>query len=116
MKIYIGEINHTSDPIVIVYDDEVHENSFLNPRWDLANHSPDGFAWGYGGSGPSQLSLAILADHTGDKEFALKYYMDFKWDVISNLDMNNGFKLKSEDVQKWINRKLNYEAIATKTK
>ena len=23
------------------------------------NHSPDGFNWGYGGSGPSQLALAI---------------------------------------------------------
>ena len=24
------------------------------------NHSPTGFSWGYGGSGPSQLALAIL--------------------------------------------------------
>lgn len=35
----------------------------LRPRHDLFNHSPDGFAWGYGGSGPAQLALAILADH-----------------------------------------------------
>lgn len=35
----------------------------LNPRYDLANHSPDGFAWGYPGSGPAQLALAILANH-----------------------------------------------------
>jgi len=35
----------------------------LNPRSDLMNHSPDGFNWGYGGSGPAQLALAILADH-----------------------------------------------------
>ncbi len=35
----------------------------LGPRLDLANHSPDGFSWGYGGSGPAQLALAILADH-----------------------------------------------------
>src|SRR5204863_5783137 len=26
----------------------------------VINHSPDGFAWGYGGSGPAQLALAIL--------------------------------------------------------
>lgn len=24
------------------------------------NHSPDGFNWGYGGSGPAQLALALL--------------------------------------------------------
>ena len=26
----------------------------------IVNHSPDGFEWGYGGSGPAQLSLAIV--------------------------------------------------------
>jgi len=28
----------------------------------LWNHSPDGFEWGYGGSGPAQLALAIYQD------------------------------------------------------
>ncbi len=35
----------------------------LAPRNDLANHSRDGFEWGYSGSGPSQLALAVLAHH-----------------------------------------------------
>jgi hypothetical protein len=26
-------------------------------------HSPDGFEWGYGGSGPADLALAILVDY-----------------------------------------------------
>lgn len=43
----------------------------------LHNHSPDGFAWGYGGSGASQLSLAILAAFL-PAQLALSYYMDFK--------------------------------------
>ena len=30
----------------------------LNPRLDLFNHSPTGFEWGYGGSGPAQTALA----------------------------------------------------------
>ncbi len=38
----------------------------LPPRNDLANHSPDGFGWGYSGSGPSQLALAVLAHHFRD--------------------------------------------------
>ena len=32
---------------------------------EIRNHSPTGFEWGYGGSGPAQLALAILADHFG---------------------------------------------------
>jgi hypothetical protein len=31
----------------------------------IRNHSPTGFEWGYNGSGPAQLALAILADHFG---------------------------------------------------
>lgn len=67
----------------------------LDPRLDLRNHSPDGFEWGYGGSGPAQLALAILANEMGD-EFALDHYQKFKddfiapmqeedWGLISNL-------------------------------
>ena len=49
-----------------VWIDEVE----LTPEesWTYRIHSPDGFAWGYGGSGPSQLALAILDSMTGDKE------------------------------------------------
>src|SRR5215469_11969326 len=31
-------------------------------RLELVNHSPSGFDWGPGGSGPAQLALALLAD------------------------------------------------------
>lgn len=48
------------------------------PSQKLYNHSPDGFEWGYGGSGPSQLALAILLDYTQDKNMALGYYQQFK--------------------------------------
>jgi len=35
------------------------EELFPNDSQKVRNHSPDGFAWGYGGSGPAQLALAI---------------------------------------------------------
>jgi len=57
----------------------------LNPRLDLRNHSPTEFEWGYCGSGPAQLALAILADHLGDDEDALDLYQRFKWAVIAEL-------------------------------
>ena len=57
----------------------------LNPRNDLWNHSPTGFEWGYGGSGPAQLALAILADHCGNDEQAFNFHHRFKWTVIAGL-------------------------------
>jgi len=57
----------------------------LNPRLDLYNHSPTGFEWGYCGSGPAQLALAILADHLADDREALNLYQRFKWAVVVGL-------------------------------
>jgi hypothetical protein len=63
------------------------------------NHS-DNFLWGYGGSGPSQLALAILLEVT-NKETALKYYQDFKFDIIAKLPQKD-FEIEL-DVKKWLN-------------
>lgn len=70
----------------------------LNPRLDLRNHSPTGFAWGYGGSGPAQLALAILADLLGDG-IALTCYQLFKFDVIANLDRE--WHLTETEIRQW---------------
>jgi len=53
---------------------------------ELANHSPSGFEWGYGGSGPAQLALALLLDYTDDEEVALGEYKAFKTEVVSQLE------------------------------
>jgi hypothetical protein len=76
MKRYEG---HRQGYVVIVTVD----GRRLNPRFDLWNHSPTGFEWGYGGSGPAQLALAILADHCGDDKQALNFYHRFKWKVVA---------------------------------
>lgn len=57
----------------------------LNPRFDLRKHSPTGFSWGFSGSGPAQLSLAILANALGDDARALHLYQRFKFKVIAAL-------------------------------
>lgn len=44
----------------------------------IYNHSPDGFNWGYAGSGPAQLALGLLYDATKDKVIVLKHYQEFK--------------------------------------
>ena len=53
---------------------------------ELANHSPSGFSWGYAGSGPAQLALALLLDYTDDEDVALAEYMSFKTEVVSQLE------------------------------
>src|SRR6056297_3878721 len=53
---------------------------------ELANHSPSGFEWGYGGSGPAQLALALLLDYTDDEEVALAEYKAFATEVVSQLE------------------------------
>ena len=57
----------------------------LDLRLDLRFHSPTGFEWGYPGSGPAQLALAILAHHLSDDEQALDLYQRFKWTVVTEL-------------------------------
>lgn len=64
----------TVSPIVVQVD-----GRDLSPEPSLAirRKSPDGFNWGYGGSGPHQLALAILFDFTGDKLVAELFHHDF---------------------------------------
>jgi hypothetical protein len=72
----------------------------LLARLDLRSHSPTGFEWGYGGSGPAQLALAILADATGDDELSLQLYQKFKRDVVARLGRGSWF-MHSQYVRDW---------------
>lgn len=74
----------------------------LDPGWSqgLVNHSPDGFGWGYGGSGPAQLALAILLEKT-PQSYALGAYQQFKWDIISRISPNIGSEVEI-DLDRWM--------------
>ena len=68
----------------------------LPPRHDLANHSPEGFEYGYAGSCPSQLALGILAHHfhaTGDNPGLADDQRKSLWDAKA-LALHHDFKLK----------------------
>lgn len=73
----------------------------LNPRLDLWNHSPTGFEWGYVGSGPAQLALAILADHCNNDEQALNFYQRYKWAVIAELP-HRSWTLTSQEIDRML--------------
>ena len=74
--------------------------SLLDPALSLqyAKHSLDGFAWGYTGSGPGQLALAILLRFM-PAEDALQLYQEFKNEVIAGWahnDIKIGLDLQHE--------------------
>lgn len=46
------------------------------------NHSPDGFNWSYGGSGPAQLALAVLLEYF-DQDKAVQLHQHFKRDFVA---------------------------------
>lgn len=77
----------------------------LNPRFDVGNHSPDGFNWGYGGSGPAQLALAILADFTCSVWFAESHYQEFKSDIVARVQSSR-FEVAAEAVLAWTGPRL----------
>lgn len=67
------------------------------------NHSPDGFNWGYGGSGPAQLALAILLEFTIVGK-ATDCYQKFKWDIIASLPKGD-FSMPISMIEKWLKEK-----------
>ena len=83
-KTYIGIPHRESvagQPVVTVCDGQKSEP--LPLRLDLFNHSPTGFSWGYGGSGPAQLALALRADALGDDDLAVRLHQFFKSRVVA---------------------------------
>jgi hypothetical protein len=92
MKMYSAQRNEHHELVVTV------DGKALDPRLDLRCHSPDGFECGYGGSGPSQLALALLADCLGD-EVALDRHHLFKWAVVAKLPEHR-WTLTSEEIQR----------------
>lgn len=114
--IYSGERNGARS-VVGVYvqaEDGTHEK--LDPRFDLCEHSPSGFEWGYSGHGPLQLALAIMAHYARSQlreeeavdesalkradDWALLLYERFKEsDVFATLSNRGDFTLTSEDIK-----------------
>jgi uncharacterized protein DUF6166 len=64
---------------VYLWDAEIPQRPVkLDMRLDLRNHSPDGPNWGYMGSGPAQLALALAADALNDDGRASHIYQHIK--------------------------------------
>lgn len=56
-----------------------------------------GFEWGFVGPEPRQLALALLLDHLGDPEAAVRLCEPFMRIVVAELD--NAWRLTSEEIE-----------------
>lgn len=90
----------------------------------VERHSPDGYEWGYGGSGPGELALNICEYYVRilrengysigspvsfrqgvAHEMTLQIYQDFKWKFIGSMDQAGG-KIPANEIMSWIKDRL----------
>lgn len=81
----------------------------LEPSLRVWNHSPTGFSWGYAGSGPAQLSLAILLCETSE-DAAVSYHQRFKFDVVAGWPGDQPWRITSAEIHNWLLAKAVAEA------
>lgn len=99
MAIYTGAQRKPMGQWVVLKD-----GKRLSPRTSqaLRNHSPDGFSWGFHGSGPAQLALALLLDVTGDPVVAEHWHQRFKADVVAEWPQDGDWMITSERIERWL--------------
>ena len=103
MKTYRG-LRINGDATVIVEEDGQEPR----PLRHHVRHSPDGFEWGYGGSGPADTARCILLDAM-QAEPSAGCYNDFKWQVIAHFP-KEGFTLTGDEIHKWHREWLAFRA------
>lgn len=106
MKIYT--VRRVSVGIVKLFrrEDQDPENKEqeITPERSLSLrlHSPDGFGFGYTGSGPAQLALAILLDvFKGDVPLVLDNYQAFKVDKVSSWKLQEA-EITEREIYRWL--------------
>jgi hypothetical protein len=101
LKIYTGYRlpgeQGTAGAALVTVHQEGRQPRPLDPRLDVRRHA-DGLNWGYGGSGPAQLALALAADVLQDDEQARRVYQKLKSRVIGRLPQD-GWTLSEEQLQ-----------------
>lgn len=78
---------------------------YVNVQTRFVHHSPTGFGYGYGGSGPSDLALNILGAFLLPPE-AFRLHQDFKWGFISGLNINEQeHTISGRIIKAWIEQR-----------
>ena len=93
MTTYEGR--RTIDGLIVTADGKP-----LAEHYEVDRFTKYGFEWTYEGGSPRQLALAILYDHLGDKERAVRLSAPFMKAVVANFD--NDWTLRSADIEAFI--------------
>jgi hypothetical protein len=89
MKTYEGK--REFDGLAVTVDGQK-----LPEHYEVKQFTTWGFEWTYEGESPQQLALALLYDHTGDKERSIRLSEPFMKKVVANLD--NDWVLTSAEI------------------
>ena len=101
MKTYKGKRTDpekgSASPVTVV----VEENGKTYNLQHIMRHSPDGFNWGYSGSGASDLARSILTDHFGGTTTVVEMnYMSLKMDYLAQFGDTWG--ITSDQISEWM--------------
>lgn len=110
-KVYRGK--RVSDEWVVTVQ-LVGDHGKERPLHHVEYHSPDGFSWGYGGSGPADLALSILSDMLGErltksklvkgKSVSWDMHQRFKWAFVQTWPQEGSWEIHSDIIARWLSR------------
>jgi hypothetical protein len=93
MTVYEGK--RTIDGLLVTVDGKK-----LVEHYEVKRFTKYGFEWTYEGESPQQLALAILYEHLGDKDRAVRLSEPFMKDVVANLD--NDWTLTGQEIDTFL--------------
>lgn len=109
--------NPIEDGIILMRDER---GTHTNVPHLVIHHSPSGFEWGYGGSGPADLALNVLElllrrmDYRGERmecfdgdcfRLAYKLHQDFKWQFVTAVP-REGTTIPLETAEGWLRQHM----------
>lgn len=65
-------------------------------------HSPDGFAWGYGGSGPAELARCLLIDALDVEKPHPALYQSFKDAFVARWPQECDWQMDAATIRRWV--------------
>jgi hypothetical protein len=93
MTVYEGK--RTIDGLVVTADGKK-----LDEHYEIKRFTRYGFEWTYEGESPQQLALAVLYEHLGDKDRAIRLSEPFMKEIVANLD--NDWTLTGQEIDTFL--------------
>jgi len=78
-------------------------NGVQEPLRHLVHHSPTGFEWGYGGSGPADLARSIIADALGTENPDPAVYQEFKRMFVAG--WGDRWEIALDEIRTWLEKR-----------